>query len=199
MTKTTSSSAAWMGSVPGSEIAGERAAFNDGMLWIGQHASDQDLLVFDPAESDPSADPVAFYSLTQHRQRTFPRSVVRQRIPGLADDISRRRAQHDYENRAALRQQHLDAAAEAQAARMDRQRQNVCDAHRRYVEAIGVEYLGTSPTPATHRPGRRSKCHVCALGLDDFASAVCGVCSGVLCSCGACACRAARPQEEDGA
>ena len=55
-------------------------------------------------------------------------------------------------------------------------------------KALGLEYKGERETEPNHKTGRRTKCHSCGIPLDDFASAVCGICDGVLCSCGACAC-----------
>lgn len=170
------------------EISGAGSEFDGEKLWIGRHAADQDTLVFDPAESAPAAERVSFYSLTQHRTRTFPRAVVLRQIHGLTDDISWHRARHDYDDRASRRQEHSEEAAAAQARVVEHQRQSVVEAHSRYLEGIGAENRGVTPTPAAHRPGRRSKCHVCGIGLDDFASSICVACNGVLCTCGGCAC-----------
>src|SRR5690606_24359526 len=170
------------------EVTGSPPGFNEGELWIARHAADQDTLVFDPAESDPRADRISFYSLTQHRTRTFPRSVVLAQLEGIADDVGVRRAMRDYEDRAAGQQEHAEAMAAEQVLRIEDRRRDVLAAHRRYLEGMESGYPGVTPTPAAHRPGRRSKCHLCGIGLDDFAGSVCLGCNGVLCSCGACAC-----------
>src|SRR5690606_38941369 len=102
----------WLGGIPeAGEVTGSPPGFNEGELWIARHAADQDTLVFDPAESDPRADRISFYSLTQHRTRTFPRSVVLAQLEGIADDVGVRRAMRDYEDRAARQQEHAEAMA----------------------------------------------------------------------------------------
>jgi hypothetical protein len=180
------------------ESPGQVPACNEGDLWIGRHTADEDLLVFDSTDSATATDSITFYSLTQHRQRCFPRSVVAQQIHGFADDLGRHRARRAYEDRISLRQERADAAAEAQVDRAERQRQNVLEAHRRYIAAIGHDYPGVTPSEEVAKPRRRSRCHACGIGLDDFASAVCVACNGVLCSCGTCACvgRATSAEEE---
>jgi hypothetical protein len=181
----------WLGGVPedGSTM-GSGSGFNGGKFWVGRHTVDQDTLVFDPAESNPQAELLSLYSLTQHRSRSFPRSVVQQRIEPVTDEDNLRRARQEYEQRAARRVAHGEAEAAAKTERMRHQREGVIEAHRRYLERNGVEYVGVTTTPEVQRPRRRTKCHDCGIALDDFASAACAGCKGVLCSCGACACGA---------
>jgi hypothetical protein len=164
-----------------------REAFNDGNLWVGRHSADQDILVFDPSEVDPFADPISFYSLGQHRIRTFPRTIVLQRIHVLTEDIGAARAHKDYARRTELRSAQQEALAADRSERDEQQRQGVIEAHRRYVEALGITYGGVQDD-ADRRRGRRTRCQACGISLDDFAGAACAVCAGVLCSCGACAC-----------
>lgn len=171
-------------------------AFGGGKLWIGQHTADQDILVFDPAEADPLANILVLYSLTQHRRRSFARATVVQRIPVLTDEIAHVRAKKDYQQRTTLRAAHEQAQTAERAERVDRQRTRVIASHRRYVEALGLAYQGVRQTPADHNPKRRTKCNGCGINLDNFTDAICEICSGVLCSCGACACKqATRPVE----
>jgi hypothetical protein len=170
---------------------GGSGAFGGGDLWIGQHAEDLDILVFDPAEADPHADILSLYSLTQHRTRRFPRATVLHRVHELADELGSARARKDYATRAPLRAAHVQTLAAERTARMDRQRDGVVDAHRRYVEQLGVAYQGVRETAEGRRGRQRTKCPSCALALDDFAGKACAACEGVLCSCGACACRSA--------
>jgi hypothetical protein len=163
-------------------------AFGGGKLWIGRHTADQDTLVFDPTREDASAQVLALYSLTQHRLRSFPRATVLQRIEVLTDELAHARAKRVYARRTTLRAAHEQARLVSRTEGMKRQRDGVLALHRRYVEALGLTYHEVRDTPADHKAGRRTKCHACGIGLDDFANAVCGICSGVLCSCGACAC-----------
>ncbi len=167
-------------------------AFGGGKLWIGQHTADQDILVFDPAEADPYADVLALYSLTHHRMRSFPRATVLARIPALTDELGRARAKRDYTRRTTLRNTHEQARVAARTERMDRQREGVIASHRHYIETLGLTWKGVHATPADHKPRRRTTCHTCGIILDDFAGVVCGICDGVLCSCGACACGKAK-------
>lgn len=184
---------AWLGGAPQQAEAPESPApFNGGELWIGRHEVDDDTLVFDPAEADPFADPISLYSLGQHRKRSFPRAVALRQIHAVTDEIGRRRARNEYEERVARRREHADIEAAARSGRLEHQRLAVIAAHQRYLEGLGLPYPGVAPTPATHRPGRRSKCHLCGIALDDFAGTICVACNGVLCSCGACACGAAK-------
>jgi hypothetical protein len=181
----------WLGGLPEDrEAAASGSGFNGGKFWIGRHTVDQDTLVFDPAESDPGAELVSLYSLTQHRRRTFPRSVVQQRIEQVTDELVWQRAKQEYEERAARRQAHGEAGAAALVERLQHQRDGVIEAHRRYLKRVGIEYAGVTSTPDVQRPRRRTKCHDCGIALDDFASSACATCKGVLCSCGACACGA---------
>jgi|GEM_PF-3227273 len=163
-------------------------ALREGKLWIGQHTADEDILVFDPAESDPGGNYLAFYSLTQYRRRTFPRSVVLEKIVPLADEIGSARAEKDYQRRATLEAEHGARLETADSERAQQQKHAVIEAHRRHLEAHGIEYQGVGETAVDGRKGRRTKCHSCGIALDDFAGTVCSVCHGVLCSCGACGC-----------
>ena len=104
----------WLGGSPGAcHLISARDEFDGGGSWIGQHAADQDTLVFDPAESDPSADRISLYSLTQHRRRTFPRSVVHRRAHRLTGPVAWSRARRDCEDRIGRRQHHLPEPAAA--------------------------------------------------------------------------------------
>lgn len=193
-TQSTDETGTWLGTAPQEQAAVQPAAaerdgaFNEGKLWFGRHAADNDILVFDPAETDPYSDRLSLYSLSQHRRRTFPRAAISQHIHALTDAAERKRAAREYGDRATGRQVHEDATAAAAAERSEGQRQSTIAAHRRHLARVGVEYQGVTATPDGHRPGRRTKCHDCGIGLDDFAGTVCNACNGVLCSCGACAC-----------
>lgn len=164
------------------------SAFNGGEIWVGEHSVDRDILVFDPSEADASAARLSFYSLAQHRTRTFPRDTVIRMIQPVTDELGSARARKDYARRAELQRAHLDTLAADRVKRDESQRQGVLDSHRRHLASLGIDYQGVKDTAADRRPGRRTKCHACGIALDDFAGAVCGVCDGVLCSCGACAC-----------
>jgi hypothetical protein len=176
------------GTAKAGQGGGSGAEFEDGKFWIGRHAADADVLVFDPSESGTVTDRVSLYSLAQHRNRTFPLSVVHDQIRGISDEDNWEEAKRNYEDRAALRHEREEEAAAQRQKRMEHQRQGVIGAHERYLAGIGIEDAGVIPTPENFKPGRRSKCQVCGIVLDDFASSVCLVCNGVLCSCGACAC-----------
>ena len=157
-------------------------------LWVGRHSGDDDLLVFDPAEADPGAEVISFYSLVKHRRRSFPRGVVESRIQPVTDKASAKKALADYARRTTL-QAERDGAREAdRSAHAEQQRDAVIEAHRRWVESHGIEYGGVERTDGHRKSGRRTKCGSCGIALDDFAHAACAVCGAVLCSCGACAC-----------
>lgn len=170
-------------------IASELA---EGELWIGRHSADDDILVFDPAESDPSAPVLELYSLTQHRTRRFPRSIVIQRIETLDDRKAAAKAKRAYDERAELREAHEQELETARTERFEQIRTEITEAHERYLEGLGIEYQGvTEPDP--DRRSRLTRCHACGIELDGFVGVVCAVCSTPLCSCGACACgRASR-------
>jgi hypothetical protein len=167
--------------------AGPGEAFGGGALWIGQHTGDHDILVLDPEESDSTADVLALYSLTQHRTRRFPRATVANRIHLVTDELAHTRATENYAQRAALRENHERTSETVRAERLDRIREGMIATHQRYVEILGLEYQGVNKTGEA-KVGRASKCHACALPLDDFVGASCAICSTVLCSCGACSC-----------
>lgn len=157
-------------------------------LWIGKHSIDGDLLVFDPTTADAGADPLSFYSLNQHRRRAFPRSIVERDIREVTDEIGSARAKKDYAARAETVAQRASALNVQREESMKTQREGVVEAHRRYLEQLGIEYAGVQETASLTRKSRRTKCHACGIALDDFAGVACGVCDGVLCSCGSCAC-----------
>jgi hypothetical protein len=163
-------------------------AFGGGELWIGQHEADEDILIFDPAEADPHASVLSLYSLTQHRMRRFPRLTVLERIHRVSGKPARARAKKEYAQRAKLKASYEQVRSGEAVRSRDRQRDGVLAAHRRFIESTGLTYEGVRDTGPDSRRGRRTKCHLCGIALDDFASAVCGICSGVLCSCGACGC-----------
>lgn len=191
----------WLGQEPA-----HFEAFGGGELWIGEHTTDRDILVLDPAATDATAGVLSLYSLTQHRLRRFPRSLVQQMIRPLDDEPARARAREEYAGRASLREAHQDALSTARAEHMDGVREQMIGAHQRFVEKLGLEYQGVNPTAGT-KVRRAVKCHACGLGLDDFVGVACARCAGVLCSCGACACgksargrsaRALEPEPEAG-
>jgi hypothetical protein len=159
-------------------------------LWVGRHTADSDLLVFDPTQADPSADRLSFYSLTQHRVRVFPRAVAEERIREVTDAKGAAQALRTYEDREALRAEHLDELNVERAARDDRQKEAVLRRHTNYLASIGRPYEGVRSTSEDGKVRRRSSCKVCGIALDDFAHTACNACDGVLCSCGACSCRA---------
>ena len=181
--------AAWLGAGnPDDAAVGAAEAFGGGRMWIGEHAADGDILVFDPAETSPSADRLSFFSMTQLRMRVFPRLVVARQIREVADDVRSARAKKDYRRRAELRVAHETGLATARVALAERQREQVVQRHERYLAAHGIAYQGVRTTPLDRRPSRRVRCHACKIALDDFAGSLCRVCGDVLCSCGACAC-----------
>jgi hypothetical protein len=169
----------WLGEAP--------ARATDGDLWIGRHAVDDDVLVLDPSETDPTAAVLTLYSLREHRVRRFPRALVVERIHMLTDEDARNRAAREYAERAALRDAHLEVQVAEQAERLDRMREGIIAGHQRHLEGLGLEYQGVVPS-ADVRPTRASKCHACGISLDDFVGVACAACSAVLCSCAACAC-----------
>jgi hypothetical protein len=173
----------WLGSHPE-----QPDARTGGDLWIGQHGGDQDILILDPAETDSTAQVVALYSLTHHRTRSFPRSVLRDQIQEVTDELTRLRARKEYEQRGELRDAHKQALETARAERMDSIREDMIESHRNYIGRLGLEYEGVQKTGSQTRGGRSTKCHSCEIALDDFVGVTCAICSTVLCSCGACAC-----------
>ncbi len=158
-----------------------------GTLWVGRHSGDRDILVLDPEVSSPNPQNVSLYSLTQHRLRTFPRSVMAEKIHAL-EAAELERAIEEYLSRSSRRETYEDGLRAAQAQRRTRQRDDIIRSHERYLERIGVRDAGVADTLPGHKNGRRSKCHACGIDLDDYVGLVCNGCSSLLCSCGACAC-----------
>lgn len=155
-------------------------------LWIGEHSADGDLLVLD-GDSGGSDGRVSYYSLTQLRSRVFPKAIAAAKITEVTDRMQLARARKQYERRDELEAEHEQAQVAARADVADRQRDQVIRLHEKYMEGHGVEDEGVRETPENHK-SRRSRCHACAITLDDFVSRVCVKCNEVLCSCGACAC-----------
>lgn len=177
---------AWIGADAGEE-------FNGGRMWIGRHTADGDTLVFDPEVSDPGAANVTLFSLTQLRNKTFPRAVVAAKIVEVTDQAQQAHAREEYGRWPALRDERERERAAAREEAALRQRQAVIERHREYLEERGITYEGVHDTATGRRAGgnrRRTKCHACGIALDDFAASECMVCGGVLCSCGACGCGA---------
>ena len=171
----------------GGDGAGSGSSGGNG-LWVGKHAGDGDLLVFDPAESDGAGSVVAFYSLAKHRRRSFPRALIGDTIQKITDGDASARALKDYARRGSLRAERDDQREADRSVQAEQQRESVLEAHRRFVEGLGLSYEGVERTDGNRKSGRRTKCPSCAIALDDFAHAVCTICGGVLCSCGACVC-----------
>jgi hypothetical protein len=175
--------AAWLG-----QPEEDGRATRNGRIWVGRHTGDEDILVFDPAESESTAAVIELYSLTQHRARRFPIDTVRQRIEPISDQSAEAQAKKRYARRAELRAAHEESLAVAAEERRSRQRDAVVDAHRRFVDALGLEYQGVKESKPTRAVRTTPKCAACGIALDDFAGASCAICSRMLCSCGACGC-----------
>jgi hypothetical protein len=161
-------------------------------LWIGQHSGDEDILVLEPKESNPDAERMTFYSLTQFRPRVFSRSMVADRIHEVTDVDRVAEAKDLYSRRSELREE-LMAAQEAQRAstmadQVARRRDQTVELHRRHVEALSITYDGVRETGSGKVRRRASSCYVCGIHLDDLLGLVCVSCETVLCSCGACSC-----------
>lgn len=156
-------------------------------LWIGEHAVDGDILVLDPDTAEADGRLVSYYSLSQLRWRAFPARFAEEKIRKVTDEIRVARARKDYGRRSELEAEQGRAQVEARADLAERQREQVIRLHEKYMEQLGIPYEGAVESPEGRR-SRRSKCHACGIGLDDFVNRVCGVCAEVLCSCGACAC-----------
>ena len=164
------------------------ARFNRGQMWIGRHSADQDVLVFDPAVSDPAATNLSFYSLSQFRNRTFPRAIAEQKIAEITEQVARDEAQALYEQRTARKAAHESEQSVAREERAGRHREGAIEAHRRYVTNLGIEYLGVRDTTGQEIRPRRSRCAICGIAVDNFVGAACMACNDLLCSCGACNC-----------
>lgn len=167
--------------------AGPGVSLGEG-LWVGQHAGDGDILVYDPEESDASSEVIGFYSLSKHRHRRFPRTLIGDTIVEVTDESESARALEDYERRGKLRAKQQDQQEADRSQQAEELREAVISAHKVFLEGLGIEYQGVERTDGNRKSGRRTKCPNCGIALDDFAHAVCGVCNGVLCSCGACVC-----------
>jgi hypothetical protein len=177
------------GAVQSTMEKGNGGGFDGRKLWVGRHEADDDILIFDPAEADADAPILSLYSLTQHRMRRFPRAVVLTRIQTIEDEVARGKAKKDYVRRNSRKEAHEQERTEEAARSRDRQRDAILAQHTRYLASIGLTSEGVRETGGDHKVGRRTKCHACGIALDDFARAVCVICGGVLCSCGACACK----------
>lgn len=166
----------------------DAAGFGGGEMWIGRHSGDGDLLVFDPAVSDPHATNLSFISLTQLRPRVFPRSVVRDRIHEVTDPALLADAREQYRAWPARKAAHEEERTAAQGRVAERQKQEVLERHRQLLESQDLPYQGVRDTTGAPKR-RRTRCGVCGIELDDFVGTECVACGGVLCSCGACGCK----------
>lgn len=164
--------------------------FNGGRTWIGRHSADGDVLVFDPTVCDPAASNLSFFSLTELRQRRFPRAVVEQKIHEVTDAAEHADATERYGQWPALKAAHERERDAARAEVAERQKRGVIELHREFLEERGIAYEGVRETGSGQGASkrRRTKCHSCGIGLDDFAGSECVACGIVLCSCGACGC-----------
>jgi hypothetical protein len=163
-----------------------------GQLWIGRHSGDGDTLVFDPDQA-ASGSYVSLFSLTQFRQRSFPRNVVEERIAALTDEKERAAALQRYREWPTLRAEHERAQQNAAEAEAGRRREDILALHRAYLEERGVPYPGVrdsslAPEKGAPKPRARTACASCGIKLDDFVGTRCVGCNTVLCSCGACGC-----------
>src|SRR5688572_30338598 len=92
----------------------------DGPLWVGRHSGDQDILVLDRETSSFGSANVTLYSLTQHRMRTFPRSVVVEKIHELEEPAEVEKAISEYTARTELKAAHDDVLLAARAQQRNR-------------------------------------------------------------------------------
>lgn len=165
---------------------------SDDRLWIGRHAADGDMLVHDPGQFSSVSSNVAFFSLTQFRQRAFPPEVVRKQIEEIVDPVERAEAEERYRSWPELKAERDREQERVHERELAQQREQIIQRHRGYVERRGIEYRGVQDSSTGSAKRVRSVCHVCTLALDDFVGARCVGCGSVLCSCGACACGAPR-------
>lgn len=177
----------------GTWLGDQDKGFNDGNLWIGRHSVDGDILVFDPTLTDPAASNISFFSLSQFRQRTFPRSVVAEKIEEITDKSQRAKVKKEYQAWATLKATHEEEQSVARAEARTHQRESIIEQHRQFLAARNIPYQGVRDPLSENKPmglkrRRRTKCHTCGIALDDFVGAECVVCNGVLCSCGSCGC-----------
>lgn len=94
---------------------------------------------------------------SQKRINRFARTYVLPNI-SAADEIDQIKSQYDAEVR---------------------------EAHRRFVENLGIPYSGTSTSSRTRRI---THCYNCKNNLDNGIDTECNACLWIVCSCGACGC-----------
>lgn len=169
-------------------------AVDSDKLWFGRHAVDGDTLVLDPSQSTPDSSTVTLFSLTQFRPRRFPPSIVRSQIREIVDPQERVQAEEQYREWPTLkaeREQERERTSQEVAAR---QKERIVEAHKRFLDEQNLPYQGvqdsSEESTGTSRKRQRTACQRCGIPLDDFVQTRCAGCNSVLCSCGACGCRA---------
>ena len=166
---------------------------NGGKVWIGRHSADGDTLVYDPSQGESGSSYVSLFSLTQFRPRTFPRRVVEEKIVPVTDASEQAEALERYRSWPSLKAEVERESQTEREAGAGRTRESILAHHKAYLESRGIPYRGVRDSSAAAPAGAPAKrartvCGNCGIRLDDFVGVRCEGCSGVLCSCGACAC-----------
>lgn len=164
-------------------------------LWIGRHAADEDILVFDPALDQPPSGNVTFFSLTQFRTRSFAPKVAKERIRGITDAKEFSAAKRTYTRWPELKAKQDGVDSRARTEALELRRSAMLQRHEAYLATLPelAEAAVTKTGRATKRR-RITNCLVCQRILETGMDLTCDRCSQRICTCGACACGASNQQ-----
>jgi hypothetical protein len=157
-------------------------------FWIGRHAADEDILVFDPALAQPPSGNVTFFSLTHFRTRSFSPSVAKERIRGITDAKEFSEAKRTYKRWPELKAKQEDVDSRARGAALEQRRSTMVERHEAFLAAIPEPVEPVAKTGRATRRRRITSCLVCGRVLDTGVDLTCDRCSQRVCTCGACAC-----------
>jgi hypothetical protein len=164
-------------------------------LWIGRHAADEDILVFDPALDQPASGNVTFFSLTQFRPRSFAPKVAKERIRGITDAKEFSAAKKTYTRWPELKAKQEGVDSRTRTEALELRRSAMLQRHEAYLASLGE--LAEIPLTKAGRPAKRRRiinCLVCQRVLETGMDLSCERCSQSICTCGACACGASTQQ-----
>lgn len=164
-------------------------------FWIGRHADDEDILVFDPALAQPSSGNVTFFSLTQFRTRSFAPKVAKERIRGITDAKEFSAAKRTYTRWPELKAERGNVEDRARTEALELRRSAVLERHEAFLSTLpdlGKEAAGKTGRATKRR--RITNCLACHRVLETGMDLKCDRCSQHICTCGACACGASSQQ-----
>ena len=119
----------------------------------------------------------------KEKEEEEEKEILKQKkIKKEKEEIEEERARNDMKERARLRSEEKER--EELKKQKEREEEAIVN-HRKNINSLGVNYLGTS---FALKKRRTPNCYGCKAGLDNAVDLECNLCHWVICHCGACGC-----------